>query len=265
MRVKPYFRVTVVALVLTVLSSMNFVSAQETVRNISANISELHIDGAFRVTVVNDNSTTLRFNQTDLDNIRVRVKGNKLSIVQKKSLATVLGFSSKPTLIDLRIGLKDLARLRELKLAGQSKVSLHARDLLFGDLECEVSGASELSFLGKANDLKVELKGASRASVGTQWIRKVSYDISGASSLSHSGDFEEMDLEVSGASEALLSGVGVELDVEASGTCSVDATALNAMLGKVEAEGTSKVRVSIQYPTIKTSGLAHVENIYHID
>lgn len=245
-------------LILTILASVEIATAQDTIREFGSNVNEIYVSGAFDVTVVPETKTTVQFSASEAEKVNITTRSGKLIITQRNDKRAEDPKSADQR-IKLRVGVANMADLEEVDVEGYSKLTLDAKEVLIKSLELTASGASELVVKVQAKELEVDVDGASTAVV-TANTQEISYEVSGASKLIHDGDFKKLDLDVSGSSKATLSGVGDKVDIDASGVSSIDASALRAKVGKVDASGLSKIKTNILDPVISASGLSRITN-----
>lgn len=246
-------------LILTILASVEVVTAQDTTREFGSNVNEIYVSGAFDVTVVPEMKTTVQFSTSAAEEVNITTRPGKLIITQRSGKRAADPKSAEQR-IKLRVGVANMANLEEVDVEGSSKLTLDAKGVLIRSLELSASGASELVVKAQARELEVDVDGASTADVTANTTHEISYEVSGASKLIHNGSFKKLDLDVSGSSKATLSGAGDKVDIDASGVSSIDASALRAKVGKVDASGLSKIKTNILDPVISASGLSKVTN-----
>lgn len=246
-------------LILTILASVEIATAQDTIREFGSNVDEIYVSGAFDVTVVPETKTTVQFSTSAAEKVNITTRSGKLIITQRNDKRAEDPKSADQR-IKLRVGVANMADLEEVDVEGYSKLTLDAKGVLIKSLELSASGASELVVKVQAKELEVDVDGASTAVVTANTTQEISYEVSGASKLIHNGDFKKLDLDVSGSSKATLSGVGDKVDIDASGVSSIDASALRAKVGKVDASGLSKIKTNILDPVISASGLSRITN-----
>lgn len=131
------------------------------------------------------------------------------------------------------------------------------------DLDVDISGASSLKGLhvnGKSMDL--DCSGASKADVSGNFAKEVGIEASGASKMSYTGNSETLeadmsgassfkcegkysnaDIHCSGASNAEIAGTVGKAEYEGSGASSIDAQDLIARTVNIELSGASKAKV----------------------
>jgi len=136
------------------------------------------------------------------------------------SHGTVTGFANA-TLLDLNVSGASRLEIDGLKTTGSTYITVSGASRLTGNLETvdgdfEVSGASTLELAGSGADVKLDVSGASHATLVTFKIIETSLSVTGASSatVDVSG---RLDLEVSGASRLIYSGNPTLGRVEVSG------------------------------------------------
>jgi len=141
------------------------------------------------------------------------------------SHGTVTGFADA-TLFDLNVSGASRLEIDGLKTTGSTYIEVSGASRLSGNLDTvdgdfTVSGASTLELSGSATDVKLDVSGASHATLGTFKIVDTSVSVTGASSatIDVSG---RLDLNVSGASRLIYSGNATLGDVEVSGASTLN-------------------------------------------
>ena len=120
----------------------------------------------------------------------------------------------------------------------------------------ELSGAVSLSFEGsyKADDLDVELSGASSLDGLMVAADNLSMDCSGASSFSVEGIFKgDVEMELSGAAKGRFTGEGASFEGELSGACKLD-TDLNFRSCNIDCSGASGAELAGQVERLSVDG-----------
>jgi hypothetical protein len=197
-----------------------------------ANFSAVAAGSAFQVEISQSDSysVSVTVNQNLVDRLDVGVSGNTLRISLKPGIgltgaATLKAKVSMPKLTGL-----DLSGASRTTLAGfDAKNSLEAEvsgastlrgDLICGDAQFDVSGASKVQVKGGAQDLNVGASGASTADLGAFASQNAVVDASGASNVivATSGT---LNVEASGASKVRYAGEPAKLRTNTSGASTV--------------------------------------------
>ena len=160
--------------------------------------------------------------------------------------------------------------INKIELSGASKAEFTGK-FKAEDLEIEISGASSISdLLVNGKKLEANCSGASNASISGNFTDEVELDLSGAVKLEYNGNSDILDADLSGASRlncngnfstctivctgasnAEISGKGVKADFECTGASSIEAKEFIVKTAEVELTGASKAKV---YAT---------DNLYH--
>ena len=129
----------------------------------------------------------------------------------KLACAPTVSGASKLTLSDLSAG------NMQIEVSGASNLT---GSLTAGDVDFEVSGASNLSLTGSGEDLKAEVSGASNISLDNFTTDNADIEVSGVS-MGVVNTAGTLDAQVSGASVLYYIGSPVLGDIDVSGASSV--------------------------------------------
>lgn len=161
-------------------------------------------------------------------NIQVsKGKSDKVTIVYDDIMETFVDLDVKYSNGMLSLGRKKNDRKSEKKLGNWISRSNKGRITVYLEMDeiasIRVSGAAKISFTGtfKAENLSIDIHGASSVNDLQVSGRKLDVDCSGASKLTASGDFSEsIDIDLSGASGMTYSGDCNGLKADMSGASS---------------------------------------------
>ncbi len=144
-------------------------------------------------------------------------------VLSGATTGTVSGFNSVSDFDLVVSGASSLDKLdmvvgdAEFEISGASRVS---GNLTAGDLEILVSGASSVELTGQADNIDLRISGASRVDLADVPVRDADVTLSGASeaTINVSG---ELDIELSGASRLFFYGNPVMGDTDVSGASTI--------------------------------------------
>jgi hypothetical protein len=176
----------------------------------AADFRAIEVGGVFEVEVVAQKEFSVEIEADDniLQFIRTEVKGGTLEISSTERFST-----RNP--IRVRISAPDIERL---DVSGASKINLS--ELKNESLHVDASGASKIKVEGQTGDLEIKMSGASRLEAENLKSVNVEVDSSGASSASVfvSGDLKA---DLSGASSVTYSGNPQNMEKKTSGASSI--------------------------------------------
>jgi hypothetical protein len=183
------------------------------VRTENREISEfkaVDVSGAFEVEITTRKNFSLEVEADDnlLPLIKTEVDGDTLVIKSEKGFKT-----GNP--IKIRISAPDID---DLELSGASKVNL--TNLKNDSLKLDSSGASKIRIEGSTKNFEVEMSGASKLDAENLQAENVSVESSGASNLSVFVT-NELSADLSGATSLTYSGNPKSVQKKASGASSV--------------------------------------------
>ena len=156
----------------------------------------------------------------------------------------------------------EMKEIKSIDLSGASKVTFTGT-FKAEDLDIDVSGASRLSGLEvNGKSLDADCSGASTAEFTGNFSEKLEMDVSGAAKMSFNGSSSKMDVDVSGAGKlrcdgifetcevvctgaasVVLNGKTTYAEYECSGASSIDAQDFIARNADLELTGASKIKV----------------------
>jgi hypothetical protein len=216
-----------------------------------SDFTRVEVGYAFEVEIVQSDQFSVSITADDnlFEYIRVSQQGSTLKIgVQPAVLFRSATYRAKVT----------MPQLRSLELSGATRGTVSGFESA-EDLDIEVSGASSLELEEiLAGDTTFDVSGASRVT-GEITAQDVNFDISGASTVRLRGQADDIGLDLSGASHVemddfLVSSADVDFSGASSGTVHVDgsldvelsgASSLtylgNATLGDVDVSGASSL------------------------
>jgi Putative auto-transporter adhesin, head GIN domain len=125
------------------------------------------------------------------------------------------------------------------------------------------SGACDIHLQGTitADDLAIDLSGASDWKEGNINAKKLSVDLSGACKVNISGTAEQLNLEASGASDFRGYDFAVNYcDVRASGACSIDITINKELSARISGASDVRYKGTGMIKDIHTSGASNVSH-----
>ena len=205
-----------------------------------SDFTKVEISSAFSFEISRSDSYGISITMDDnmFEHIQVTKEGEtlKIGITSRIALITIVDFRTTarkavirmPQLTGLDIsgaskgivsGFESTEEL-ELDVSGASKLSF--RDLVAGDVDIDVSGASLVLMTGSVRDMVTEASGASRIELTALSAGDVELSLSGASRIEGNLNADSIDFDLSGASFALIRGSTGDIRVEASGASWVD-------------------------------------------
>ena len=158
----------------------------------------------------------------------------------------------------------EMDNIRSIKVSGAAQITFEG-NFKADDLDIDISGASSLKDLqvnGKSMD--VDCSGASKLSVSGNFSKEVGIEVSGAGGMTYHGDSETLevdlsgassfkcdgkhstaDIRCSGASKAELNGKGNYAEYDCSGASSINAEDFSVKKAEVELSGASSLKLSV--------------------
>ena len=177
----------------------------------------------------------------------------------------------------------EMDHIDEITLTGASKAFFDG-NFTTDNLLLATSGATEISDLNvNGRSLGIHFSGASKAEISGDFTGEVEMEISGASNgkfnissaaldaelsgagnILYTGNIKECGIECSGASKIQLSGKGSKISIEGSGACNIDARNFAAGYADIELSGVSKAKVNadkvLKYDISRTSKMTYFGN-----
>jgi len=155
----------------------------------------------------------------------------KIGITYKKALITIVDFKTSARKAVIRMPRLDSLDVsgasegivfgfeptEEFELDGSGASKLSFRDLVAGDVDIDVSGASFVSVTGSVRDMVTYARGASRIELMTLSAGDTELSLSGASSINGDLEADSIVFDLSGASSAQLAGSAEDAIIEGSG------------------------------------------------
>ena len=156
----------------------------------------------------------------------------------------------------------EMDTIERVAISGAGKAHFEG-NFIADDLDIDMSGATHLTGLAiKGKSLSLDCSGASKATIKGSFKEEVDLDLSGAtkcdmaictgrlegdisgvSEMVWEGDTEECGIECSGATKLYLNGKCNDINIEASGACSVDCRNFTAINAYVNLSGACKAKV----------------------
>ena len=193
--------------------------------------SEIEINSAFHVTLVQGSNYEIiaNGNAADLEKIEVKQNGKDLTIGLKNNSGNV-------DEIQLHI---TLPRLEDLDLTGAVIATASSEFNAANELSIDVSGASKLTMPVKANKVSVDISGAGQVTLtGNTNILNLDASGNGIADLLNL-TAKNADIEISGASDAKVH-VTNTIEAEASGASSLQYKG-NPRVRKAQTSGASEI------------------------
>ncbi|WP_018478393.1 PspC domain-containing protein [Pontibacter roseus] len=180
-----------------------------------SDFNEIQVQGPYHVQIVQGNSyaVSARGNEEDLEKLRIEKSGNTLEIEHK---GKTFNLFDKERLVLIQITVPEL---RSLDLSGAITADV-------GQI--------------KSDELNITLVGASKAFIDVN-TNRLTGDFAGATKVTLVGRADDMDLDIAGASNLdAVRLVANTVNVEAVGACTADVYATNTL--RADAAGASIVR-----------------------
>lgn len=205
-----------------------------------SDFTKVEIGSAFNFEISRSDSYGISITMDDnmFENIQVTKEGEtlKIGIPSRIALITIEDFGTTvrkavirmPQLTGLDIsgasegiisGFESTEEL-EMDVSGASELSF--RNLVAGNIDIGVSGASIVLMTGSVRDIVAEASGASRIELVTLSAGDVELSLSGSSRIVGNLNADNIDFYLSGASSALMHGSAGDIKVQASGASRVD-------------------------------------------
>ena len=210
--------------------------------------SSVEVGGAFYAEIIQGDSFGVSVTADDFPHIRVEVVGNTLKIGRQGiewfapfhsqprariTMPAIIGvmfsgaskgsFQNFVSSEDLTVTVSGASHLEANNISsGNIKIEVNGASGLEGEIKgagnavIEATGASKLELSGTANDLDLEVSGASRAELAQFTVQAANVKISGASNgtVNLNG---KLDANVSGASNLYWTGTPIMGDIQTSG------------------------------------------------
>lgn len=127
----------------------------------------------------------------------------------------------------------EMDNIRSISISGAAHIAFEGT-FKANDLDIDISGASSLKALQiNGKSMEVDCSGASKVSVSGNFSKEVGIEVSGASKLAYSGDSETLEADMSGASSFKCEGNYSTADITCSGASNAE---LAGNVGNVEYE-----------------------------
>ena len=156
----------------------------------------------------------------------------------------------------------EMDNIRSISMSGATHIAFEG-SFKANELDIDISGASSLKALQiNGKSMEVDCSGASKVSVSGNFSKEVEIEVSGASKLAYSGDSETLeadmsgassfkcegnystaDITCSGASNAEFAGNVGNVEYECSGASSIDAENYMSKTASIELTGACKAKV----------------------
>jgi len=225
-----------------------------------SNFTSLDISSAFEVDITQSStySVVISADESLFDYIEVSQTGSKLKIL----------LSPRHIFTDFTLGKRvlkaeiSMASLHGLEISGASKGTVTGFKSA-SPLRVNASGATSLKLINiVAGDTECEVSGASKLT-GNMTVGKADFIVSGASSMEVSGVANQMEIEVSGASRADLEEFRVgNVDVTLSGAS--EATVYVNEILNLEVSGASRLYF-VGNPQLGETNISGASTIKHKD
>jgi len=189
-----------------------------------ADFTEVDVGSAFEVVITRSDSFSVIISAAESlsDYVEVTKSGNELKIyLQPRHIFT-----------DFTMGMKTL----------KAEITMPVLR------ELTISGATTGSITGfkSANDLDIEVSGASTLEIIDCEMNNAEFEVSGASKISGNMTAKDMDIEVSGASKAELSGSADEITFEVSGASNLDMKDFIIQNADIDLSGASEANLRVK-------------------
>ncbi|MBR5298819.1 MAG: DUF2807 domain-containing protein [Bacteroidales bacterium] len=143
----------------------------------------------------------------------------------------------------------EMDTIKSIRISGAANITFEGT-FKADDLDIDISGASALKALqvnGKSMD--VDCSGASRLSVSGNFSKEVGIELTGASRMTYTGDSETLEADMSGASSFTCEGKYSTADINCSGASKAE---LTGKVGNAEYEGSGASNIDAQDFIAKT-------------
>ena len=158
----------------------------------------------------------------------------------------------------------EMDNIKSIRVSGAAHITFEGT-YKADELDIDVNGASSLKGLQvNGKSMEVDCSGASKLSVTGNFSKEVEIEVSGAGSMTYSGDSEKLeaymsgassfdcngkfntcDIKCSGASKAQISGKGHYGDFDCSGASRIDAEDFSVKKAEVELTGASSLKINV--------------------
>ena len=127
----------------------------------------------------------------------------------------------------------EMDNIKSIRISGAAEIKFEG-SFKADDLDIDISGASSLKDLHvNGKSMEVDCSGASRVSVSGNFSKEVGIEVSGASRMTYAGDCETLEADMSGASSFKCEGKHSTADIKCSGASNAE---FAGKVGKAEYE-----------------------------
>lgn len=127
----------------------------------------------------------------------------------------------------------EMDNIKYIRISGAAEIIFEGA-FKADDLDIDISGASSLKDLHvNGKSMEVDCSGASKVSVSGNFSKEVGIDVSGASRMTYAGDCETLEADMSGASSFKCEGKHSTADIKCSGASNAE---FAGKVGKAEYE-----------------------------
>lgn len=127
----------------------------------------------------------------------------------------------------------EMDNIKYIRISGAAEITFEGA-FKADDLDIDISGASSLKDLHvNGKSMEVDCSGASKVSVSGNFSREVGIEVSGASRMTYAGDCETLEADMSGASSFKCEGKHSTADIKCSGASNAE---FAGKVGKAEYE-----------------------------
>lgn len=209
-------------------------------------ITRLSAGNTFQVHVTEGNSGTVKVvYDSELENymkISYSTANERLSLGMIQNLPrTIRNLKYPPIHVYL-----EMDRISSIDISGAAEVTFDGK-FRADDLDIDISGASHMSGLdASGQNLDLDCSGASEASFSVNFSKEVNMDMSGAVKVYCSGEFGTCEVSCSGASCIDMKGKAYKAEYECSGASAIDARDFIVKRAAVHLSGASKAEVNVE-------------------
>jgi ribosomal protein L31 len=127
----------------------------------------------------------------------------------------------------------EMDNIKSIRISGAAEIKFEG-SFKADDLDIDISGASSLKDLHvNGKSMEVDCSGASKVSVSGNFSKEVGIEVSGASRMTYTGDSETLEADMSGASSFKCEGKHSTADIKCSGASNAE---FAGKVGKAEYE-----------------------------
>ena len=127
----------------------------------------------------------------------------------------------------------EMDNIKSIRISGAAEIIFEGA-FKADDLDIDISGASSLKDLHvNGKSMEVDCSGASKVSVSGNFSKEVGIEVSGASRMTYTGDSETLEADMSGASSFKCEGKHSTADIKCSGASNAE---FAGKVGKAEYE-----------------------------